>query len=508
MKTISRTCLFVLIFILGTGLACQLTSPTPASWSGTPTAEMRAATNTAYALTQQARPEDDRVFTPTASASEVERTMTPRPTQTADGPWLLYLSPAEDALHLYDIEAKLTTEIQLPQPVVASDLVRGYSSQNGRLIMRAGSSLNADELALYQIDLPSTDITKVSPLLSLALQRKIVNEEGLRAPETLQAIIRADGLAWSPNGRFLAFTAALDNDSSDLYVYDTQNDRVERLNGLYSQNASPFWSPGSDWLVSQELGGYNQEFGWRSEIVTGLRIPGFDDQNTLYLPISGSRGEVILGWINAQNFISYSLTDEGAGNLQQVNVENKKVTIIFEGLFDQAAFDPNNHILAFSVGAENAIAQEMFNGVYLLKPEDSYYQLQRAGDWKALTWDPGGMFVSSGSQGCFAFSGQGESLLLSGEGDMRISPNGNWIIAWGDGDNSKVGARLYQAPSDRALQTVIDEPVGNVFWGPDSLAFFIRTETTIYHLAFPGLNPVVVEEGFLPDADQALIWVD
>lgn len=508
MKTISKTSLFILIFILGTGLACQLTSPTPASWSGTPTAEMRAATNAAYALTQQARPEDDSLFTPTAPAAEAEITMTPRPTQIADGPWLLYLSPAGDALHLYDVEAKLTTEIQLPQPIVASDLVRGYSSQSGHLIMRAGSSLNADELALYQIDLPSTDITKISPLLSLVLQRKIVNEEGLRAPETLRAIISDDGLAWSPNGRFLAFTAALDNDSSDLYVYDTQNDRVERLNGLYSQNASPYWSPGSDWLVSQELGGYNQESGWRSEIVTGLRIPGFDDQNTLYLPISGSKGEIILGWINAQNFISYSLTDEGAGNLQQVNVKNKKVTIIFEGLFDHAAFDPNNHSLAFSVGAENAMTQEMLNGVYLLRPEDSFYQLQRAGDWEGLTWDQGGMFVASGAQGCFAFSGQGESLLLSGEGDMRISPNGNWIIAWGDGENSAVGARLYQPPSDRALQTVIAEPVDNVLWRPDSLGFFIRTETAIYHLAFPGLTPVVVEEGFSSDADQGIIWVE
>ncbi len=60
--------------------------------------------------------------------------------------------------------------------------------------------MNTDEFGLYQIDLPSTTVTKLTPLLSLVVQRKIVNEEGTRAFDTLRAVTREDGLAWSPMG--------------------------------------------------------------------------------------------------------------------------------------------------------------------------------------------------------------------------------------------------------------------------------------------------------------------
>lgn len=34
---------------------------------------------------------------------------------------------------------------------------------------------------------------------------------------------------WSPDGRYLAFLGAIEGPSSDVYVYDTATDRVQRL---------------------------------------------------------------------------------------------------------------------------------------------------------------------------------------------------------------------------------------------------------------------------------------
>jgi len=34
---------------------------------------------------------------------------------------------------------------------------------------------------------------------------------------------------WSPNGRYLAFAAVLDADSSDLFIYDAQDSSLRRL---------------------------------------------------------------------------------------------------------------------------------------------------------------------------------------------------------------------------------------------------------------------------------------
>ncbi|MFN2304795.1 MAG: hypothetical protein ACK2TV_13780, partial [Anaerolineales bacterium] len=356
----------MIITLIISGITCQVISPTPASWSGTPTAKIIAATNTSFARTQQAAAEDNAVMTPTTVPTQ-PIIPTPRPTVTADGPWLVYPAPGGDGVQAYDVEAETILEITLPEPIYTADLQAGLSPSGKRLIIRAGSPLNTDELALYEINLPSTEVTKLTPLLSLTLQRRIVNQIGTLANQTFDVVTRPDGLAWSPNGRFLAFTAALDNDSSDLYVFDTLNDRIERLNGVYSQNTSPFWSPGSNWLVSQELGNLANTEGLRSEVVSGLRVPGYDDQNSLYSPPLGSLNEVFVGWINASNFISYSLTDEGPHLLRQVNVDKPSEKVIFEGFFDGVAFDPYSGSLAFYLNNENALVAGLVDGLYLLE---------------------------------------------------------------------------------------------------------------------------------------------
>lgn len=181
------------------------------------------------------------------------------------------------------------------------------------------------------------------------MQRKIVNEEGTRAFDTLRAVTREDGLAWSPDGRYLAFTAALNVTSSDLYLWDTTTGSIERLNGLYSHSASPFWSPSGNWLITQELGDYTEETGWRSEVVTGVSVPGFDNQNSLYLPSPGSQEEVFIGWLNAQTMMSYSQTADGPFELRQVNVDSLVERVLLGESFRLAALDPNAPSYAFAL---------------------------------------------------------------------------------------------------------------------------------------------------------------
>lgn len=497
----------VIISLCLSVLSCQLISPTPASWSGTPTAKIIAATNTAFARTQQAAVADDVVVTPTATSTQAI-IPTPQPTVNIDGPWLVYPAPGGDALHAYDVEAEQILEITLPEPIYTADLQTGLSPSGRRLMIRAGSPLNTDELALYEINLPSTEVTKRTPLLSLNIQRRIVNQIGTRALQTFEVVTRPDSIAWSPDGRFLAFTAALDNDSSDLYVYDTLNDRIERLNGVFSQNASPFWSPSSNWLVSQELGFLNESESWRSEIVSGLRVPGYDDQNTLYTPPPGSADEVFVGWINASNFISYSLTAEGPRLLRQVNVDEPAEKFIFEGSFNGVDFDPSTGALAFYINGENATSAGFIGGVYFLQLDSPDFTLLRAGDWDRLYWDKGGLFVAAGTQGVFVFTSAGEGYFLPDEGDVRISPDGNWMIAWGDGINSSSGARLYQPPSPYPLQTLSEDLVEVVMWQPNSKAFFIHANGILYQLTFPGLNLQQVKAGFPQEAQFNLVWVE
>jgi hypothetical protein len=501
---------WVIVLILGVGMACQITSPRPASWAGTPTAE---AWSTEIALTQAAIAGSGAfIFTPTVPTSTPVTTPTPTTTPThqedVNGPWLVFPAPEGQGLHAYDISAQEILEIELPGPIIAHDLIRGMAPDGSKLILRAGSPLNTDELALYQVDLPSFEVSIVSPLLSITVQRKIVNDEGTRVLETLMTVTRPDGLAWSPDGRFLAFTASLHNETSDLYVLDTLNDRIDRLNGLFTQNASPVWSPGGDWLISQELEYVHRLETWRSELVSGLRVPSFDSQNTIYIPPINSLEETFVDWLNPYTFISYSITDSIPRLLRQVNVEELEDLLIFEDAFQQVAYDPGSGVMTFSISFATAITQGLSGGIYRLVPDSPVQNLQAAGDWTQLTWDPGGMFVASGTQGVLLFTPQGESILLPDMGNARLSPNGNWLISWGDGEGSAAGARLFQSNNSNPLQTLIDQPVETLIWQPDSKGFFILSEGSLYHFVFPGLRPDEIIAGLPTDTMLEWAWVE
>ncbi len=510
MKHNKARLLWVIGLLLTSSLACQLTSPRPASWSGTPTAAARA---TEIAITQAAiAGAAEFVFTPTVPTPIQESTPTPTTTPTpvteGSGPWLVYPAP-EGGLHAYDLSTEHILTIRLPEPLIPADLVSGRSPDGRTLVIRAGSELNTDELALYQVDLPSFEVTKITPLLSLPVQRMIAADQNARGLDTLAVVTRPDGLAWSPDGRFLAFNAALHNETSDLYVLDTLNARIDRLNGLFTQNASPFWSPGSDWLISQELSHDQQALGWRTELVTGLRVPSFDSQNTLYLPPARSRAEVFVGWLNPTTFVSYSLTDEGPQTLRQLNLDgDAQENLIFAGAFQQVAYDPASGVLAYAIDYASAIPQGLTGGIYRVLPDSPVHSLQSVGNWSRLTYDPGGMFLASGAQGVTLFTPEGDSVLLPGEGEARLSPNGNWLVGYGDGEQSSPGARLYQSGSSNPLQSVVESPVDALFWQPDSSGFFLLSEGALFHLVFPGLRPSEITSGLLPGADLPLIWVE
>ena len=210
---------------------------------------------------------------------------------------------------------------------------------------------------------------------------------------------------------------------------------------------------------------------------------------------------MFVGWLNAQTFISYSMTSEGASTLREVNAEEFDFSIIQEGPFRAAALDPISRTLVMILHNENGPSQGMVEGVYLLRPGDVDFQLLRGGIWDQISWDSGGMFFASGPQGLFVFSPDGEDMVLPDESSADLSPSGNWMIAWGD------GARLYQPPSIFPLQTLTENQVEAVFWQPDSTGFFIQSEDRLSALSFPELRFQQVEDGFGREEPLIMAWV-
>jgi hypothetical protein len=67
-----------------------------------------------------------------------------------------------------------------------------------------------------------------------------VIEEGLHA------------FTWSPDGRYLAFTAIREGDSSSLYVFDIDTGKIRRMEDGPGDIRAIYWSPDGQWILFQE----------------------------------------------------------------------------------------------------------------------------------------------------------------------------------------------------------------------------------------------------------------
>jgi hypothetical protein len=253
---------------------------------------------------------------------------------------------------------------------------------------------------------------------------------------------------------------------------------------------------------------YDDQGGWRSEVLSEISIPGYVNHNTLYVPPANSQEEGLLGWVNAQSLISYSQTVEVLSVLRQVNVETSEVSSIIGGSFVKAALDPESKALAYLLSEVDASSKGSMAGVYLRKSGRASADLLRGGVWEDLIWEDGGMFVAAGSQGVFAFTPEEESVALPKESHLALSPNGNWMVAWGEGNSAERGARLYQSPGGNLLQELTNQWVDKVFWGPDSINIFIQAEGSLYHLAFPRLELMAVEGDIPENVLMTFAWIE
>lgn len=498
---------WALIGLLLVTLACSLSAPTPAAWSGTPTAEARNATSTAFAATRAAELTAMPTLPPTKTPTPVGLTPTVTPHTTKGGPWLIF--PAQDGTSLlaFDLTLGTLTTVDIPPLANLDDLKDGLSGDGKVLLLRAGSIENLNELALYKVINPNEPVEKVTPLLSIYLQRQIINQVGKRPARAMNAILEDGGIAWSPNNNQVVVTAALDADSGDLYLLDLAKDNLERLTAKYVSDLNPIWSPGGDWIVFEETDTQLENGHWRLTAVSAFRIPRFDETQFLYLPPSASVGEVFLGWTNAISFLSHTCTESTCQNLRQVDLENISVKSVYYGHFSEASYAEEEKALALVVDSVAAGMDGKSAGLYLSVYEGAPFTQVMAGDFSNLSWsEAGGMFLVEGKMGVVGIRPERTSITLQKETRAAFSPNGAWLVGW-NADPANPGIRLYST-SGNYLQTISEDTVVHVIWQADSKGLFMVTDNGIYRVQFPGLQPNLVTEDIYLGEELELVWLN
>ena len=506
-----------ILALLLAGWGCTFLTPTPVAWSLTATPGITPAQESA---SLSAFPTPLPTTVPNAAETPLppspaftEPPPTPagqNPTEPASpvtpapaGPWLVYSRDSGRTIAAARLDGSSPAAVPLPEPLLwPEDLRSGAAPAGDWLAVRTGKP-DLSSLNLTLVHLPDGKARVLTPLLSPDLFKQVQAAKPDLLPEAARAVTQPGALAWSPNGRYLAFVSAAEGASSDLYLYDVQTERSRRVTGGLNQVASPVWSPDGLWVIIQEVVNFTVDPGWKLGPVWAVATD-HNEIRKLFDPPANSTRERVIGWIGQDTAVIMTQAPDSARDIREVPLSARRIGQLYGGPMEEAAFDPNSKSIAIRETALTGKALGLAPGLYQIIRSQGVPQYVQAGDWDRLEWSPSASrFFASGPQGFLLFSPGAENVLLKGEAWGSTSPSGLWLICWGDaGAGSRSGLRLYQ-PGGELLQEVTGDPVQQAAWQPDSKAFYFLSGGKLYRTAFPDARPALVDQDVQPGS---LAW--
>ncbi len=155
-----------------------------------------------------------------------------------------------------------------------------------------------------------------------------------------------DHFAWSPDGTQLAFSAATDGPSSDLYVYSTTADEVTRLTDGIEQIDGIRWSPDGALIWHSSI-----SYGLCQTCDGGRYAAAADGSGVVVQP--GDDVDRFLGWVDDGAYLS---TDQANGPgdfaLSRVDIAAGTSTMLWPGTHQAFVYDP----LANRLGVVGTVA--------------------------------------------------------------------------------------------------------------------------------------------------------
>jgi WD40 repeat protein len=366
-------------------------------------------------------------LTPTSTMEETEVLSTP--TIAPPTPTDMYLAPARIAIHPdSDIDIKPEDSLSGPWvisgPVDASDFeywviqdlssdpqdeiayrYSGWSAQfgeylpasspeNGLVAFLTGEDSSGRDKELIVYDLPNDQellrISLFAPWHQLSLEE--LDGSQFWGGEICVALKSSGAFMWSPDSRYLAFTAVIDGPSSDVYLFDTQSLEVERLTDGTTQAFLLGWSPDGKWLLHSA--GSGGRLTWDSTpipYIHSIWAIAIDTMEVHHVEEIDwvSEGEDIIGWSSNDTVLvsSWELLDALGTNsfaVRELDLGTQSSRKVFDGPFDDVAYDPSSDTLAFVAG--NFVTA--FSGVHLLPGGQTTATQISDASWEGINWVP------------------------------------------------------------------------------------------------------------------------
>ena len=444
--------------------------------------------------------------TPKPSATKAPQQPTSTPINPADllnpqGPWLL----SRDADNVYLIQAKRVDSLNTERVVAPSSLADMISPSGGRVAYITTSDpegLRGLHLNIY--NLAQRQVEKVIALTSAKTDPPAGAMPGDPSVEAVRSITDLTSIAWSPDGRTLAFIGFQDGPSSDLYSYSLDSGKILHLTDGPSQAYGPSWSPDGKYIVQFGVTVFGTGAGYT---MAGAWAVHADDSGVISLYTPTSNGETALGWIDANTILVYGFNPVcGNNGLRAVAIQPVKVTTILPGCFTNVAFDPSSHTIALAIDQITSEGPGQHPaGLYLLKLDGTLVSLA-AGDMSmpSLPAKTGTVWGYVANKGYVAFTTAGAAITLP-SGVTQEVPNpapGAKTWAWYNGQVDNTPG-LWIGPLTGSPNKVYNGSLSAAAWSPTGILTFM-SGTTLYFAPAPSYQPVSYGDIF---PATGLAWV-
>ncbi len=184
-------------------------------------------------------------------------------------------------------------------------------------------------------------------LSGASIQANMGDEVGNPAFEALRAMQMPGSIAWSPDGTRLAFVAARDADSADVYLLNIADKSVTRLTEEPGHAYELNWSPDGQFLEFLSAHSFGTGAG---SLMESLWVYDFQNNQSQLLENLESGGETFLAWTDISHFLisSWGTICEGY-SLRLVNAVRSFNEVIVDGCFSGIAYDPEKKQGMFAV---------------------------------------------------------------------------------------------------------------------------------------------------------------
>ncbi len=373
-----------------------------------------------------------------------------------NGLWLVLHS--EEGVEAVNRESgkivSLSMDLPLDQPVLMFAAEKAVEAETWFCL------LNGQSLTLQVFNLSDGQPQKEIPLLASSA----LSDEKRAAFR--QALLSSDppAVSWSPDGRQMAFLAAIDHPGLDLYLFDTSDLSISLLSEGTPDVFQPGWSPDGQWIVYDETDGLNTIGLWAISAVRAVRANA-SETRLLYEP--ASYAEPRLGWSSAESYIVHSVRDRGPVDLRDVSLSGES-RLIFAGAFNHPVYDAGDSLAAFLITDSFTDPALQPPGIYagsVSRPA----KILAPGPWDSLIWDAAAksFFGIKNQSSAFSISPSGETIAYVEENSLPSVSNQGDVLAFAGGEESgKPGLRLY-SNTGNLLSEVTQKAVEDIYGLPD-----------------------------------------